>query len=88
LEKKLHAKGQVDTLASLAVASSDAVERYLINQDEPFTHEEKEALEKELSQQPPLLQLHIPPDDLGELPPPKEDPCFELKPLSDDLKYA
>jgi hypothetical protein len=34
------------------------------------------------------LQLHIPPDNLGKLPPPKEDPCFELKPLPDDLKYA
>jgi hypothetical protein len=34
------------------------------------------------------LQLHIPPDNLGKLPPPKEDPSFELKPLPDDLKYA
>jgi hypothetical protein len=47
------------------------VERYLLNQEEPFTHEEKEALEQELAQQPPLLQLHIPPDNLGKLPPPK-----------------
>jgi hypothetical protein len=64
------------------------VERYLLNQEEPFTHEEKEALEKELAQQPPLLQLYIPPDNLGKLPPPKEDPSFELKPLPDDLKHA
>jgi hypothetical protein len=53
------------------------VERYLLNQEEPFTHEEKEALEKELAQQPPLLQLHIPPDNLGKLPPPKEDPLLK-----------
>jgi hypothetical protein len=59
-----------------------------INQEEPFTHEEKEALEQELSQQPPLFQLHIPPNDIGELPPPKGDPSFTLKPLPDDLKYA
>jgi hypothetical protein len=64
------------------------VEQNLLNQEEPFTHEEKEALEKELAQQPPLLQLHIPPDNLGKLSPPKEDPSFELKPLPDDLKYA
>jgi len=32
--------------------------------------------------------LNIPPDDLGELPPPKEDPSFELKPLPEDMKYA
>jgi hypothetical protein len=34
------------------------------------------------------LKLHIPPDNLGKLPPTKEDPSFELKPLPDDLKYA
>jgi hypothetical protein len=88
LEKELHVKDQVEILACVVVASSDIVERYLLNQEEPFTHEEKEAFEQELSQQPPLLQLHIPPDDLGELPPPKGDPSFELEPLPDDLKYA
>jgi hypothetical protein len=34
------------------------------------------------------LQLHIPLDNLGELPPPKGDPSFELKPLPQELKYA
>jgi hypothetical protein len=88
LDKELHVKDQVETLACVAFASLDMVERYLLNQEEPFTHEEKEALEQELAQQPPLLQLHIPPDNLGKLPPPKGDPSFELKPLPDDLKYA
>jgi hypothetical protein len=32
--------------------------------------------------------LYIPPDNLGELPPPKGDPSFELKPLPQELKYA
>ncbi len=32
--------------------------------------------------------MHIPPDNLGVLPPPKEDPSFELKPLPKDMKYA
>jgi hypothetical protein len=53
----------VETLACVSVASSDVVEQYLLNQEEPFTHEEKEALEQELAQQSPLLQLHIPPDN-------------------------
>jgi hypothetical protein len=88
LDKELHVRDQVENLACVAVASSDVVERYLLNQEEPFTHEEKEALEQELAEQPPLLQLYIPPDNLGELPPPKGDPCFKLKPLPDDLKYA
>ena len=71
----------MESLAYVAVASSDAVERYVLNQDEPFSNEEKEALEQILSQQPPILQLNIPADNLGELPPPKEDPSFELKRL-------
>jgi hypothetical protein len=32
--------------------------------------------------------LRIPPDTLGVLPPPKEDPSFELKPFPDDMKYT
>ena len=78
----------IETLAPIAVASTDVVERYMLNQDEPFNDEEKEALEQILWQQPPQLQLHIPPDNLGVLPPPKGDPSFELKPLPDNLKYA
>ena len=61
LEKEKIAKDEVETLAYVVVASSDAVERYVLNQDEPFTSEEKEALEQILSQQPPILQLNIPP---------------------------
>jgi hypothetical protein len=72
IDRKFHGKDQVETLASIAVASSDVVERCLLNQEEPFTHEEKKALEQELAQQPHLLQVHIPPDNLGKLPPPKE----------------
>jgi hypothetical protein len=88
IDRKFHGKDQIEPLASITTASSDVVERYLLSQEEPFTHEEKEALEQELAQQPPLLQLHILPDNFGKLPPPKEDPSFELKPLLDDLKYA
>jgi hypothetical protein len=76
IDRKFHGKDQIETLASIAVASSDVVERYLLNQEEPFTHEEKEAFEQELAQQPPLLHLHIPHDNFGMLPPPKQDPSF------------
>ena len=31
----------IETLASIAVASTDVVERYMLNQDEPFNEEEK-----------------------------------------------
>ena len=42
----------IETLASIAVASTDVVERYILNQDEPFNDEKKEALEQILWQQP------------------------------------
>jgi len=81
-------KDEVETLAYVSVRSSDVMERYILNQDEPFTMEEREALEQELSQQPPVLRLNISPDDLGKPPPPKAEPSFELKPLPEHLKYA
>jgi hypothetical protein len=46
LERELHFNDQVENLACVAVSSSDVVEQYLLNQEEPFTYEEKEALEQ------------------------------------------
>jgi hypothetical protein len=57
IDRKFNGRDQIDTLASIAVASSDVVERYLLNQEVPFTHKEKEALEKESAQQ--LLLFHL-----------------------------
>jgi hypothetical protein len=87
-KKESFAKDIIETLAYVAVALTNVVERYMLNQDEPFNEEEKYDLEQILSQQPPQLQLHIPPNNLGVLPPPKGDPCFDLKPLPENLKYA
>ena len=36
----------IETLTPIAVASTDVVEHYMLNQDEPFNDEEKEALEQ------------------------------------------
>ena len=38
--------------------------------------------------QEPILQHNLPVEILGDPPPPKGDPVFELKPLPDTLKYA
>jgi hypothetical protein len=48
--KEPFAKDKIETLACVAVASSDVVEQYILNQDEPFSEEEKDALEQILSQ--------------------------------------
>ena len=34
------------------------------------------------------MKHNLPVEIVGDLPPPKGDPVFELKPLSDTLKYA
>ena len=39
-------------------------------------------------QQEPILKHNLPVEILGDPPPPKGDPVFELKPLPDTLKYA
>jgi hypothetical protein len=39
--KEPFAKDIIETLACVAVASSDVVERYILNQDEPFSEEKK-----------------------------------------------
>ena len=36
----------------------------------------------------PILKNNLPVEILGDPPPPKGDPVFELKPLPDTLKYA
>jgi hypothetical protein len=41
LEKENFAKDKVGTLAYVVVASSNVMERYILNQDEPFTDGEK-----------------------------------------------
>ena len=54
LEREKFEPEIVETLASVVVASSDAMERYVLNQEEPFQDdEETEMLEQILSQQPP-----------------------------------
>jgi hypothetical protein len=40
----------------------------MLEQDEPFSREGREALEQEFRPQPPILQLNIPLDDLGKAP--------------------
>ena len=44
VEKEKLSKDVVETLAYVAVASSDAVERYVLNQEEPFYSEEKRSI--------------------------------------------
>ena len=48
----------------------------------------KEGKDEVFFKQGPILKHNLPVEILGDPPPPKGDPVFELKPLPDNLKYA
>ena len=49
---------------------------------------ERREIDEVLFKQEPILAHNLPVEILGDPPPPKGDPVFELKPLPDTLKYA
>ena len=49
---------------------------------------ERREIDEVLFKQGPILKHNLPVEILGDPPPPKGDPVFELKPLPDTLKYA
>ena len=49
---------------------------------------EREEIDEVFLKQEPMLKHNLPVEILGDPPPPKGDPVFELKPLPDNLKYA
>ena len=49
---------------------------------------ERDEIDDIFLRQTPILKHNLPVDILGDPPPPKGDPAFELKTLPDTLKYA
>ena len=49
---------------------------------------ERREIDEVFFKQEPILKHNSPVEILGDPPPPKGDPVFELKPLPDNLKYA
>ena len=49
---------------------------------------ERREIDEILFNQGPILKHNLPVEILGDPPPPKGDPVFELKPLPGTLKYA
>ena len=49
---------------------------------------ERREIDEVFFKQEPILKHNLPIEILGDPPPPKGDPVFELKPLPDTLKYA
>lgn len=81
-------KDELALITSICIPPADPLEQYLIEHESLINHEERIQIDEAIYYQPPLLRVNIPHDPLGKTPPPpKGDPVFELKPLSDTIKY-
>ena len=74
IEQEVLVVDEVETLSFIVVSSANVFEWYLLDQNEPFNQYEREEIEQELAQQPPITLLNIWPDDPGETHPPKREP--------------
>src|SRR3954470_19950872 len=87
-EEELPSKDEIIGLASIAVPPSDPLEQYLLDhENDMFTNERRE-IDELFFKQEPILKHNLPVEILGDPPPPKGDPVFDLKPLSDNLNYV
>ena len=81
-------KDELIGLASIAVPPTDPLEQYLLDHENDLHMHERNEIDNIFIEQRPLLKHNLPIETLGGSPPPKGDPVFELKQLSDTLKYA
>ena len=81
-------KDEIIGLASIVVPPSDPLEQYLLDHENDMLMNERRELDEVFFKQEPILKNNLPVEILGDPPPPKGDPVFELKPLPDTLKYA
>ena len=87
-EEELPSKDEIIGLASIVVPPSDPLEQYLLDHENDMFMNERREIDEVFFKQGPILKHNLPVEILGDPPPPKGDPVFELKPLPDTLKYA
>ena len=75
-------------LLLFAVPPADPSERYLLHHENDMFMNERREIDEVFFNQGPILKHNLPVEILGDPPPPKGDPVFELKPLPVTLKYA
>ena len=81
-------KDEIIGLASIVVPPTDPLEQYLLDHENDMFMKEREEIDEVFLKQEPMLKHNLPVEILGDPPPPKGDPVFELIPLPDTLKYA
>ena len=87
-DEELPSKDEIIGLASIAVPCSDPLEQYLLDHENDMFMNERRELDEVFFKQEPILKHNLHVEILGDPPPPKGDPVFELKLLPDTLKYA
>ena len=87
-DKELPGKDEIIGLASIVVPPNDPLEQYLLDHENDMHLLERNEIDKIFFEQQPLVKHNLPIEILGDPPPPKGDPMFDLKPLPDTLKYA
>src|SRR6187399_3145496 len=88
LEKAPPSKDEIIGLASIAVPPNDPLEQYILDHENDMHMNERRDKDEIFLKQGPVLKNNLPVEILGDPPPPKGDPVFELKPLPDNLKYV
>ena len=88
MKKELPSKDETIALASIAVPPIDSLEQYLLEHENDMHMDERDEIDRVVLEQYPILKNNLPVELLGDPPPPKGDPVFELKQLPDTLKYA
>ena len=87
-DKELPSKDEIISLASIVVPPTDLLEEYFLDHENDMFMNERREIDEVFFKQGPILKHNLPIEILWDLPPPKGDPVFELKPLPDTLKYA
>ena len=87
-DRELPSKDEIIGLAFIAVPPTDPLEQYLLDHENDMFMKERREIDEVFLKQEPMLKHNLPVEILGDPPPPKGDPVFELKPLPDNLKYA
>mgnify|MGYP005814228803 CR=1 FL=1 len=87
-DEELRNKDEIIGLASIAMPLNDHLEQYLLDHENDMFMNERREIDEVFFKQGPILKHNLPVEILGDPPPPKGDPVFDLKPLPDTLKYA
>ena len=79
-EREPPSKDEIIGLASIAVPPTDPLEQYLLDHENDMFMKEREEIDEVFLKQEPMLKHNLPVEILGDPPPPRGDPVFELKP--------